>query len=94
MTPETDAAERMAYSQEYMVPTEFARKLERQRDEAREENKRLREALMRVRTWGIRSKNFDASDNFVMAEWIDAGCAGELPEPHGPWIYEEMEAAK
>jgi len=34
-TPETDKAERMAYSQEYMVPTEFARKLERERDEAR-----------------------------------------------------------
>ena len=33
-TPETDAAERMAYSQEYMVDTEFARKLERERDEA------------------------------------------------------------
>jgi hypothetical protein len=36
-TPETDKAERMAYSQEYMVPTEFARKLERERDEARHE---------------------------------------------------------
>ena len=36
-TPETDAAERMAYSQEYMVPTEVARRLERERDEAREE---------------------------------------------------------
>jgi len=35
-TPETDAAERMAYSQEYMVPTEVARRLERERDEARE----------------------------------------------------------
>jgi hypothetical protein len=34
-TPETDKAERMAFSQEYMVPTEFARKLERERDEAR-----------------------------------------------------------
>ena len=33
-TPETDAAERMAYAQEYMVPTDFARKLERERDEA------------------------------------------------------------
>ena len=33
-TPETDKAERMAFSQEYMVPTEFARKLERERDEA------------------------------------------------------------
>ena len=32
-TPETDAAERMAFSQEYMVPTELARKLERERDE-------------------------------------------------------------
>jgi flagellar biosynthesis GTPase FlhF len=35
-TPETDAAERMAFSQEHMVPTEFARRLERERDEARE----------------------------------------------------------
>ena len=33
-TPETDKVERMAYSQEYMVETEFARKLERERDEA------------------------------------------------------------
>lgn len=33
-TPETDAAERMAYSQEYMVPTDFARRLERERNEA------------------------------------------------------------
>jgi hypothetical protein len=35
-TPETDALERMAFAQEYMVPTDFARKLERERDEARE----------------------------------------------------------
>ena len=33
-TPETDKAERMAFSSEYMVPTEFARQLERERDEA------------------------------------------------------------
>ena len=32
-TPETDKAERMAFSQEYMVPTEFARRLERERNE-------------------------------------------------------------
>jgi hypothetical protein len=32
-TPETDKAERMAYSQEHMVPTEFARQLERERNE-------------------------------------------------------------
>lgn len=31
-TPETDKAERMAFSGEYMVPTEFARKLEDQRN--------------------------------------------------------------
>jgi ABC-type nitrate/sulfonate/bicarbonate transport system substrate-binding protein len=36
-TPETNAAERMAYSQEYMVPTEVARRLERERDKARED---------------------------------------------------------
>jgi CMP-N-acetylneuraminic acid synthetase len=40
-TPETDKVERMAFAQEYMVPTEFARKLERERDEARAEIKRL-----------------------------------------------------
>jgi len=36
-TPETDAAEKMAFAQEYMVPTDFARQLERERDEARRE---------------------------------------------------------
>jgi hypothetical protein len=44
-TPETNKAERMAWSQEYMVETEFARKLERERDEAREEIKRLKAIL-------------------------------------------------
>ncbi len=44
-TPETDAAERMAFAQEYMVPTDFARKLERERDEAREYVDRYRERL-------------------------------------------------
>lgn len=42
-TPETDAAERMAFAQEYMVPAEFARRLERERDEARSEVDRYRE---------------------------------------------------
>ena len=32
-TPETNKAERMAWSQEYMVPTDFARQLERERNE-------------------------------------------------------------
>ena len=62
--------------------------------EAREENKKLREALLRVRTWGISSKNFSATDSYKMAEWIDDACAGELPEPDGPWIYEKMEETK
>ena len=44
-TPETVAAERMAFAQEYMVPTDFARKLERERDEAREYVDRYRERL-------------------------------------------------
>jgi hypothetical protein len=35
-TPESNAAERMAFSGEYMVPTEFARQLERDRNEAME----------------------------------------------------------
>lgn len=41
-TPETDKAERMAYAQEHMVPTEVARKLERERNKAREEIKNLK----------------------------------------------------
>ena len=44
-TPETDKAERMAFASEYMVPTEFARELERQRDEARKDAKQLSERL-------------------------------------------------
>jgi hypothetical protein len=44
-TPESNAAERMAFSGEYMVPTEFARQLERERNEARAEVDRLREKL-------------------------------------------------
>lgn len=40
-TPETNAAERMAYSSEYMVPTKVARRLERERDNARELLKQL-----------------------------------------------------
>jgi hypothetical protein len=40
-TPETDTAERMAFSQEQMVPTEWAQKLERERDEARAQAKKL-----------------------------------------------------
>lgn len=31
-TPETDAAEKMAFAQEYMVSTDFARKLEQERN--------------------------------------------------------------
>jgi hypothetical protein len=54
-TPESNAAERMAYSGEYMVPTKVARRLERERDEAREENKKLREVLEWI------SKRYDDS---------------------------------
>lgn len=41
-TPETDKAERMAFASEYMVPTEFARELERERDKALEELRKLK----------------------------------------------------
>lgn len=44
-TPETDAAERMAFAQEYIVPTDFARRLERERDEARN---KMADALQEV----------------------------------------------
>ena len=66
----------------------------KERDEAREENEKLREALLRIRTWGIESKNFSSNDNGKMAHWIDEGCIGELPKPDGHWIYEKMEETK
>jgi hypothetical protein len=62
--------------------------------EAREQNKTLREALLSVRTWGINSKNWSATHGDAMSQWIDDGCAGELPPPHGQWIYEKLEGAK
>ena len=43
-TPETDKAERMAYTGEYMVPTEFARHLELERDQARELARQMSES--------------------------------------------------
>ena len=99
-TPETDAIVRNAATADH-PPTRLAatltvkcEKLERERDEAREENKKLKEALIRVRTWGIFSKKFSSTDSYKMAEWIDDGCEGELPKPNGPWIYEKMEETK
>jgi hypothetical protein len=85
-TPKTNRAA-FAYchgdSTDLVVTTDFAGDLER-------ENTRLREALLRIRTWGIRAHNFDAQDNRAMADWVDAGCAGPLPTPDGPWIYSAM----
>ncbi len=66
-TPETDAAERMAFAQEYMVPTAFARKLERERDQAREAAAKWESSLERAgaeqarradenREWALRAE--------------------------------------
>jgi len=70
-TPETDKAERMAYSQEYMVDTEFARKLERERDEA----------LSQIVQAECRAERFcqerdEARDAFVIAtdQMVQAQC--------------------
>jgi len=80
---------------------DLARRMERERNEWKSlhwnahhhahqmflETLQLREALMRVRAWGITGKGFDASDASAMAKWVDAGCVGPLPDPNGPWIY-------
>ena len=47
-TPETDAAERMAFAQEYMVPTDFARKLERERDESRRVSRKFLNEVLQL----------------------------------------------
>ena len=44
-TPRTDAASRMAFSGEHMVPIEDAQKLERELAEARKQRNTLAEAL-------------------------------------------------
>jgi len=51
-TPETDKAERMAYAGEYMVPTEFAQRLERERDEARKELEYYKERYEQLKEGG------------------------------------------
>jgi len=63
-------------------------------DKLREENTKLREALLRVRTWGLASKNWSATHGDDMAQWIDAGCVGELPPPRSEWICGKLEGAK
>jgi hypothetical protein len=95
-TPETDAAWACFKGHTELLHDvqNLNRKLKRERDEAREENKKLKEALIRVRTWGVSSKNFSATDSYQMAEWIDNGCEGELPKPDGTWIYERLEESK
>jgi hypothetical protein len=69
-------------------------RIAKERDEAREQNAKLREALLRVRTWGLASKNWSATHGDDMAQWIDAGCVGELPPPRSEWICGKLEGAK
>jgi hypothetical protein len=101
-TPETDDLAIICYIDSVIegvfgfraVPIDDCRKLERERDEAREQNAKLREALLRVRTWGLASKNWSATHGDDMAQWIDAGCVGELPPPRSEWICGKLEGAK
>ena len=51
-TPRTDAAERMAFYTEYMVPTDFSRELERELAEVREQRDTLANA---IRQWKRKS---------------------------------------
>jgi hypothetical protein len=45
----------------------------------REKNKRMEEALLRLRMWGGIGKNWSANEAHALAEWIDGGMTGELP---------------
>lgn len=66
-TPETNAAERMAFSGEYMVPTKVARRLERQRDEAREERDRAQAWLEEIfRNLGLPFGDMGALENYIL----------------------------
>lgn len=52
-TPETDAAyKNHAADMHDHIPLDYARKLERERDEAREQRDRLAEALRKAISWG------------------------------------------
>jgi hypothetical protein len=79
MTPETDKAERMAWAGEYMVPTEVARRLERERDEARNQRDILRldaqkEAEHHDHMVGELEKVYKERDEAraELAEWTDS----------------------
>lgn len=48
------------------------------------ERNRLKQALVRVREWGIYGKDFDTVSADEMAEWVDRGCVGPLPDSAGP----------
>ena len=72
-TPETDGAERMAFAGEYMVPTEFARKLERNLQDYisryicyRETIRDLKE-IFNERIKGLREEIDVAESNFAEA---------------------------
>jgi hypothetical protein len=64
-TPEADKAERMAYSGEYMVPTEVARKLEQERDEAREDLE-FRRGLYKIQEQYLEAARAE------LADWQDS----------------------
>ena len=56
--------------------------MQRQELEAlREQNKRMEEALLRLRMWGGigAGKGYSATEAFAFADWIDGGMTGELP---------------
>jgi hypothetical protein len=93
-TEDTEDTERENDLQCELAAWELLREAQRERDEAREQNAKLREALLRVRTWGLASKNWSATHGDDMAQWIDAGCVGELPPPRSEWICGKLEGAK
>lgn len=66
-TPETDKSERMAFSSEYMVPTEFARKLERERDEARSQRNALAALLEYIGSAGLMPRHCEDEAKKMLA---------------------------
>ena len=75
-TPRTDAASRMAFSGEYMVPIQDAQKLERELAEVTKQRDALAEALKSLCRAIISEETLDITDLFKQSEAAIAAVEG------------------
>jgi hypothetical protein len=67
---------------DYVVPSDFARTLERQRDEARAENARLREAVKEARDCILRLIDNGHDDGCAWINYANSACTCGVDDGH------------